>query len=92
MGHYRLWTVGSDKAQRCLLRRPAYVTSLPFSHAHQAGFWSPSAHWAVQFCRMCSDPLHYMSAMVDGQTEDYSALPCNDPELVDQHVYEMLVD
>lgn len=30
--------------------------------------------------------------MVDGQIEDYTALPCNDAEEVDKHVYESPLD
>ena len=41
---------------------------------------------------MCSDPLRYLSTVVDGQMEDYSTLPCNDAEEVDKHIYETPLD
>ena len=41
---------------------------------------------------MCSDPLRYLSTVVDSQMEDYSTLPCNDAEEVDKHVYETPLD
>ena len=47
---------------------------------------------AVQFDSMCLDPLRYLSTLVDGQVEDYSALPCNDAAEVDKHVYETPMD
>ena len=69
-----------------------------FSTAHHAGWLleptqrPPFSTLAVQFRSMCSDPLHYLSTTVDGQIEDYSALPCNDAEEVDKHVYESPLD
>ena len=41
---------------------------------------------------MCLDPLRYLSTLVDGQMEDYTALPCNDATEVDKHVYETPMD
>ena len=69
-----------------------------FSTAYHAGWLleptqrPPFNTLAVQFRSMCSDPLHYLSTTVDRQIEDYSALPCNDAEEVDKHVYESPLD
>ena len=79
-----------QKTSVCFLPPPPFPPNQGWLLEHtQRPTFSTLADW---FRSMCSDPLHYLSTTVDRQIEDYSALPCNDAEEVDKHVYESPLD